>query len=187
MPKARRSFNKFLSKITNWQDSYTSLILGAIIVIVLGLLVANYFNRRSQQIGGGEQTSQSQEEAQKAVGAPQEYKIVAGDSLSAISEKFYETAEFFPVLAEVNNISNPDIIFTDSTLKVPTKNEAETVRVQLTTTQYQVQSGDTLFTISEKVYGNGSKWPILDRANDVGRLPNGNPLIFAGSTIVIPR
>lgn len=168
-----------------WQQSYASLVLGAIIVIILGLLVANYFTRKNTtpQIGSGEQTTGTQEETK----VPQEYKVAAGDSLSAISAKTYGSEEFWPAIAQANNIANPNLIFVDATLNLPAKSEAEATKVQLTTTSYQVQAGETLFTIAEKVYGDGSRWTVLHRANGSLRLPNGNPLVFAGSTIVIPR
>src|SRR3989344_4301819 len=97
---------KRFSKI-KWQESYASLILGAIIVIVVGLLVANFFSKKTEQIDTGEQITQTQEEKK----APGEYKVVAGDSLSKISEKFYKSQEFWPVLARVNKVANPNLIY----------------------------------------------------------------------------
>ena len=179
-----KQFKKSLTKI-KWQESYASFILGAIIVIVLGLLIANFFSKRDQQIDMGEQTTLTEEQAKAQ--AEQEYKVVAGDSLSKISEKLYGSQELWPVLARENNIVNPNIIFVDATLKIPAKSDAEKIKSEMAITSYQVQSGDTLFLIAEKVYGDGSKWKVLNQANNVGRLPNGNPLIFAGSTLVIPR
>lgn len=184
---AKSTLNQLKKSFTKikWQESYASFILGAIIVIVLGLLVANFFSRRGQRIDTGEQTAQTEEQA--LAREKQEYKVVAGDSLSKISEKFYGSMDFWPVLARENNIANPNIIFVDSTLNIPAKSDVEQLKGEMVATSYQVQSGDTLFLIAEKVYGDGSKWTTLDRANNVGRLPNGNPLIFAGSTITIPR
>ncbi|MBI4037802.1 LysM peptidoglycan-binding domain-containing protein [Candidatus Curtissbacteria bacterium] len=188
MPKrADRSFAARIKKF-NWQDSYTSLILGAIIVIILGLLVANYFTRRNDNIGDdGAKMSQEEiarEEAKKPLG---DYKVVAGDSLSKISEKYYGSLDKWPVIAKANNIANPNLISVDAELKIPSKEEAENVFLDMTITSYKVNQGDTLFAISEKVYGNGSMWTRIATANNVGRLPNGNPLIFSGSTLVIPR
>lgn len=178
--------SKFLSGKINWQESYASLILGAIIVIILGLLVANFLTRRGQQqIDGGEQVSQpTQQEIGTAGG---EYKTVAGDSLSAISQKFYQTEEFWPQLAQANKIANPNVLFVDLSLKIPAKSEVESLRGQQVATTYNVASGETFFTIAEKVYRDGSKWPVLHQANGSQRLPNGNPLVFADSTIVVPR
>ena len=169
---------------TTWQDNYAGLILGAIIVVILGLLVANFFSKRNQEIGNGVNTSQAQE--QQAENSTQ-YKVVSGDSLSKISEKLYGSGDMWPVLARVNNIANPSLIYADTNLEIPAKEKAQELKTQMTQTTYQIQTGETLFTIAEKMYGNGSKWIVLDQANHVGRLPNGNPLIFAGNTIVIPR
>ena len=181
---AKNHFGKVLGGKIHWQESYASLVLGAIIVIILGLLVANFLTRQRRQIDGGEQISQPQAEEVQPGG---EYKIVAGDSLSKISEKFYGSQEYWPTIARLNNIANPNFIFADLVIKLPTKSEIEAARAQTTVTSYQVQAGDTLFLIAEKVYGDGSKWTVLDRANGRKRLPNGNPLVLAGSTIVVPR
>ena len=54
---------------------------------------------------------------------------------------------------------------------------------------YEVQDGDTLWEISEAVYGNGADWvKILDANSDsIGYLSNGQQaLIFAGQTLAIP-
>lgn len=165
-----------------WQDSYAGLVLGAIVVIVLGLLVANYFIKSRGQIGTGESISQAEEQV-----TPKTYKVAAGESLSLIANKIYGSFDYWPVLARVNNISNPDLIYVDSEITLPAKTEADKLKSEMTATSYEVAEGDTLFTIAEKMYGDGSRWVVIDRANRVGRLPNGNPLIYAGSTIRIPR
>ncbi|KKR91234.1 MAG: LysM domain surface protein [Candidatus Woesebacteria bacterium GW2011_GWA1_41_13b] len=179
-----KQLRKSLTKI-KWQESYASFILGAIIVIVLGLLVANYFSRRGQQIDTGEQTTQSEEQAMAQ--AQQEYKVLAGDSLSKISEKYYGSMDLWPVLASENNIANPNIIFVDATLKIPAKTDAENTREEMSVTSYQVTEGETFFTIAQKVYGDGSRWTALHQANGGKRLANGNPLVMTGTTIVVPR
>lgn len=54
---------------------------------------------------------------------------------------------------------------------------------------YTVVSGDTLWEISEAVYGDGSRWVDILNANSdsVGFLPNGSQaLIFAGQALLIP-
>lgn len=170
------------SLLKNLQKSYASLILGTIVVIILGLLVANFFTRKNQQIDSGKQTEQDQQEA-----TLQKHTIIPNDSLSKLAEKYYGSQDFWPVLARVNKIANPNIIFVDSTLEIPRKEEAEKIRGEMTQTSYKVQEGDTLFLIAQKMYGDGSKWKLIDRSNRVGRLPNGNPLIFSGSTLKIPR
>lgn len=47
---------------------------------------------------------------------------------------------------------------------------------------YKVQSGDTLWTIAKKIYGDGSKYTEIAKRNNITN-PN---LIYAGSTLQLP-
>lgn len=170
------------SLISKWQENYAGLILGAIIVIILGLLVANFIINRDQQIDQGEQTV-----SEKETLVASKYTVEQGDSLSKIAEREYQDKNLWPVLVRTNNIANPNLIFVGVTLEIPSKEEASEIKMQMTQTSYEVQEGDTLFKIAQKMYTDGSKWPVIAQANNTGRLPNGNPLIFAGSTLIIPR
>jgi nucleoid-associated protein YgaU len=51
---------------------------------------------------------------------------------------------------------------------------------------YTVVSGDTLWEISEAVYGTGTSWHQIADANNVSYLSNGNPLIIPGQILTIP-
>ena len=165
------------------QENWTSFIIGLVIIVIIGLLVGNFLsNKKNEMIDNGEQTT-----SMEASPSPSSYKVAAGDSLSKISEKYYQDQTYWPLLARLNNISNPNVIYVDSSLNIPAKAEADQMRSQMTQTTYKVEAGDTLFTIAQKMYGDGSKWPQLARANNLGKLPNGNPLVFADSTITIPR
>lgn len=181
------TFRRFKKKLKqfNLYQSYTGLFLGAIVVIVLGFLVANFLTRNSGmgQIGEGIKTSIENQTLEPK----REYKVKEGDSLSAIAQRTYGDPAMWNVLAVKNTIINPDLIYTDTNLEVPPKSEADVIIKNLGATSYQVQEGDTLFIIAQKVYADGWSWPVLASANNVGYLPNGNPLIFAGSTLTIPR
>ncbi|OGD87424.1 hypothetical protein A3D81_03265 [Candidatus Curtissbacteria bacterium RIFCSPHIGHO2_02_FULL_40_17] len=186
---AKSTLFKRFSKISkfNWQESYASLILGAIIVVILGLLVANFFSKRNQgTIDQADMTQQTQNQEGAPV-AGSNYKVKENDSLSKISEEVYGNQEFWPALAAVNNIANANVIWVGTSLKLPAKEEVVKTKAAVGGTSYQVQMGETLFTIAQKVYGDGSKWTVLDRANGMKRLSNGNPLVYAGSTIIVPR
>lgn len=55
---------------------------------------------------------------------------------------------------------------------------------------YTVREGDTLWELSEAVYGDGFMWhKILDaNASDIGYLPDGSQaLIITGQTLVLPQ
>ena len=179
------SIFKNLAKF-KWQESWATIILGAIIVVIVGLLVANFLARRDKgTIDQADMTQQTGE--QQAPVAGSNYQVKESDSLSKISETVYGSQEFWPALATINNIANPNIIWTGTTLKLPQKEELTKTREAMAVTSYQVAQGETLFTIAQKVYGDGSKWPVLDAANGMKRLANGNPLVYAGSTITVPR
>ncbi len=169
----------------NWQESYGSIILGAIIVIIFGLLVANFIVKRNQQINDGVKTEEVTEQEQN--NKLSEHTIQAGDSLSKISDKYYGSMDYWPAIARANNIANPNVIYVDSRINIPAKEEIVKIKDDMNANSYQVQAGDTLFTISEKMYGNGADWQRIAKANGVGKLANGNPLIFAGSVLMIPR
>ncbi len=168
--------------IANWQENYAGLILGAIIVIILGLLVANFITKRGEQIGEGEQTT-----LEEKMATFEGYMVKEGDSLSKIVQNQYGDMDLWPVIARVNNLANPNLIFVGATLELPSTSEVEEVRILMTQTSYEVKEGDTIFEIAQLMYGDGSRWPVIARANGIGRLPNGNPLIFAGGTLTIPR
>ncbi|MCR4325067.1 MAG: LysM peptidoglycan-binding domain-containing protein [Candidatus Curtissbacteria bacterium] len=172
----------------DYRESYPSLILGAIILVILGLLVFNFFNRtRMSQIGSGENTELTTPEG--AESDAKKHTVTEGESLAKISETIYGSQDFWPQLAQVNNIANPNVLSAGITLDIPDKVDLEQGKFGApdVATSYQVKEGDTLFKIAEEVYKDGSRWTEISRANGLGRLPNGNPLVFAGSTISIPR
>lgn len=49
---------------------------------------------------------------------------------------------------------------------------------------YEVEAGDTLFSIAAEVYGDGSRWPEIAEANDID--PDAGEGITAGQELVIP-
>ena len=49
-------------------------------------------------------------------------------------------------------------------------------------TSYKIKSGDCLWNIAKKYYGDGSKYTLLASANGISN-PN---LIYAGNTLTIP-
>jgi len=57
---------------------------------------------------------------------------------------------------------------------------------QLEGTSHTVVSGDTLWELAEAYTGNPYNWTQIAEANDIGYLPNGNPLIVPGQVLTIP-
>ena len=119
-----------------------------------------------------------EEKTSEETGLPTEYTVVKGDHLWAIATKFYNDGYRWTVLAAENNIQNPDIILPGQKLTVPEARDRE----------YTVVKGDTLWGISERFYGTGFSWKSIRLANQgqIGKLPNGNPLITPGQVLKIP-
>lgn len=122
--------------------------------------------------------SLQEEPMAEETGLPAEYTVAKGDHLWAIATMFYNDGFKWTVLAAENNIQNPDIILPGQKLTVPVARDRE----------YTVVKGDTLWGISEKFYGTGFSWKSIRMANQgqIGKLPNGNPLIEPGQVLKIP-
>lgn len=128
-----KASENYLEKLeTNIQSnqSKVSMVLGALIVLVLGVLVYNYFNKNNASLGPAQQTEQKQEE-QKDVAKdnlPGSYSVKEGDTLFTIAEKYYQDGSKLSEIAKANNISDVDSIETGQKLEIP-KLSAETASV----------------------------------------------------------
>ena len=96
------------------------------------------------------------------------YIVKEGDTLSGIASKYGTT---YQELARINNIANPDVIYTGQVLKINGDKQAT----------YTVQTGDNLSVIAEKY--NTTWQAIYEKNKDIiGDNPN---LIKAGQVLKI--
>lgn len=100
------------------------------------------------------------------------YTVVSGDTLSGIASRYGTT---YQELAKYNGIPNPDLIYPGQIIRIPKSGGDDK-------TYYTVVSGDTLWGIAEKFYGDGSRYPEIAKANNIS-----NPdLIYPGQVFYIP-
>ncbi len=199
--------NKNLQKkLKNWSEllneSVVSMLLGALVVILLGLLAFNYFKNHQATNPVGPTETQKSEETLKneltgpasAVNLPATYTVVSGDTLWSIAEKYYSSGYNYMDIAKANNITDSTKLEVGQQLTIPVAevhqpltvntNLQPTVTVsRIDGTSYTVVKGDNLWLISVRAYGDGFKWPEISKANN---LVNPN-LIHAGNVFVIPR
>ena len=96
------------------------------------------------------------------------YVIQPGDTLSEIAQHYGTTVQ---TLAELNGISNPNLIYSGTTLRVPENSSGANY--------YQIQPGDTLSEIAARFGTSVRTLAALNHITD----PN---LIYAGTVIRIP-
>ncbi len=182
-----------------WGESYTSLLLGIVVVIVAVLFGVTLVKQHKNL----QETSSIQ--ASPSVTAPTNtpsqikegkefYTVKAGDDLWKISEKFYQSGYNWVDIAKANNLEDPSTIHVGNQLVIPsvtplqkTVTPSPTPQVvqpnAITGNTYTVQKGDDLWNIAVRAYGDGYKWVDIAKANN---LQNPN-LLFSGNTLQIPR
>ena len=188
----KRNFIRF-----NFTESYTSLILGAIVVLVVGILFVFFAkgNSNMQTILTKDESSIATIDAKTS----STYTIKPGDDLWSISENVYKDGYKWVEIAKVNKLVNPGLIHVGNKLIIPTvaqkepviQNLKQTSQTQgsviqndsITEATYKIKSGDNLWDIAVRAYGDGFKWPEIAKANNLE-----NPdLIFADNVLQIPR
>lgn len=210
-----KSNSSYLSKIESEvqaNQSRLSMVLGALILLVLGILIFNYFNKSKSSLGPAQQTQMQQDVASDKL--PGKYTVKEGDTLFLISQKYYNDGDKYTEIAKANNLTDPNTIEKDQVLEIPKLADSGSVialptpsqtpemtqptdQAQLGTgggnttmwgskidgTSYTVQEGDWLSTIAARAYGDINSYEKLAKANN---LQNAD-YIYPGQVLTIPR
>lgn len=187
----------YLDKVSSeiqTNQSKLSLVLGALIILVIGILIYNYFNKNKPDLGPSQQTEITQEDISPDK-LPGKYTVKEGDTLFTIAENYYQDGSKFEEIAKANNITDVDSIVTGQILELPkladvsltpsadsaiTQNEWGP---EITGNTYTVQEGDWLYTIAGRAYGDINAYQKLIEANNIS-----NPdLLYPGTVLNIPR
>lgn len=190
-------FPSYLDKIsgeTKSSQSKLSMVLGALIVLVVGILIFNYFNKNNAGLGPAQQTQNTEDVSPENL--PGKYTVKEDDTLFTIAEKYYKDGYKFTEIVKANKLANADAIETGQILEIPKVSgeamAAETATGGGNTTvwgpkidgdSYTVAEGDWLSTISARAYGDIYAYKKLAEANNIQ-----NPdLIYPGQVLKIPR
>ncbi len=181
-------------KAIKLNESTISMVLGTIIIVVVGLLVINFF--RKNQTGNTLPITETQQQANiPTIG--KSHIVNAGDTLWSIAEAAYGSGYNWVDIARENNISNPNNIDAGTTLQIPDVTpKTSTVAAKISNTEkvsnvtdpiagatYTVEKGDSLWQISVRAYGDGYKWVEIASENNL-KNPN---IIHPGNIFTIPR
>lgn len=187
---------KSFFKSLRMNESVISLILGAVVVVVVGVLIYNYFTGINKGAKEQEQVAlegvQLVEEAGQMVpkNLPTTHKVVKGEFLWQIAEKYYQSGYNWVDIAKENKLTNPNILVEGQEVVIPRVGvkpilTVEAAKTTILTDEYTVEKGDSLWTIAVRAYADGYQWTKIWEAN---KQAIANPdLIEAGMLLKLPR
>lgn len=140
-----------------WGESYTSLLLGIIAVVILALIIVSFAQTRRINT-----MLQPRQEV---------------SSQKTVSEKVAQVKQPAAQKPEAKKAEPQKIAQNQAPKKVETKTSTNT-----NTKTYTMAQGDTLWSVSEKMYNDGFKWNEIAKANKIS-----NPSSLAvGTKLQIP-
>lgn len=183
---------KILLSKFKFTESYISLILGAIVVLVIGILFFSFAkgSRTTQTSSVNEGPNIEEQMSQDNKNISSTYTIKQGDDLWSISKNVYNNGYKWVEIAKVNNLENPGLIHVGNKLTIPTVSQKEPVSTNkimennsIDGNTYTIKPGDNLWDISVRAYGDGYRWVELAKINNLE-----NPdLIYSGNVLNLPR
>lgn len=192
----------FFKTVFQSTEDVVSMFLGLAIVVVVFLLVINFFHQKKSgnvELAGVSSTPTTAvivETKDKTV-EPKiekvtagEYVVAKGDSLWKISEKMYGTGYSWTVIAKTNQIKTPGVLTVGQKIQLPAGEKKITATKETVKTiesdHYVVAKGDSLSKIALWAYGDQFQWTKIWEANK--KIIGTNPrIIYSGQELVIPR
>ncbi|MDO8571009.1 MAG: LysM peptidoglycan-binding domain-containing protein [Candidatus Daviesbacteria bacterium] len=103
-------------------QSYLSLILGLLIVLIAGILVFNYFKKAPADLGSAGKTEQTDVAPENL---PGQYTVKENDTLFTIAQTYYNDGYKFTEIAKENSLANADSIEVGQVLEIPKLEESQ--------------------------------------------------------------
>lgn len=195
---------KNILKFFKLNENTISTVMGGIVIVVIAGLIFNYF--RTTNLKSWQGTLLTEQEAASTLNNEGNdkiiatYKVVKGDDLWHISEKFYRSGYNYVDIMKENQITGAGVIVAGQVLRIP-KVEAKKITVQevkeviaqaevkpatsIAIGEYTTQKGDSYWSIAVRAYGDGYQWPKIYWAN---KALFANPdVIFSNTKITIPE
>ena len=175
------------------------MILGALVVVVIGVLIFNYFRGVGKEVKAptGEPVPgeiQLIEEEGRLVpeGLPKTHKVEKGEHLWMIAERYFGSGYNWVDIAQENNLVNPNRLLVDQELIIPQSEVKKPVELPTTGVAgaisgdtHTVQKTDNLWEIAVRAYGDGYQWTKIWQANE--NLVKNPDIIQPGQVLSLPR
>jgi nucleoid-associated protein YgaU len=175
-----------------WDDSLISMGLGALVVVVSGILLFNYFNNQAPKFN---KVTSTQSNATASLSA----NTKTGTDTAMIAAQPTATAVAAAKATSVPKVTakptNAPTMIAQASVKpttapvatqTPTSTTAQNSSSQSTgelVAKHTVVAGDSLWSISEKYYGTGYEWKKLVEANKI----TSPSVIEKGTVVDVPR
>ncbi len=213
VPENDQSLFQRLQSQLQLDQSYFSLVLGLVIVLIAGFLVFNYFRSSKPSLGPAQQTENQPQVDVQPENLPGKYTVKEEDTLFSIAQKYYNDGYKYPEIAKENNLTNENMIEVGQVLDIPKiEMVAETTATPTVSSQnptptpteelakggadnqtmwgekitgdtYTIVVGDWLSKIAGRAYGDIMAYNKIAAANNIA-----NPdLIQPGTVLQIPR
>lgn len=126
------SFLQGVQKELNLNQSYLSLVLGLLIVLVAGVLVFNYFKGNKDDLIPAQQAENENQTADvDPSNLPGKYTVKEGDTLYTIAEQYYQDGLKYSEIVNTNKLDNENSITVGQVLQIP-KVQSQAVQPEAT-------------------------------------------------------
>lgn len=194
------NFKQIKRKYFKSSEEIISMFLGLVIVVVVGGLIFNYFQKNKGIVSVPGSSDEVVLSENMVNGKSGDYEVVKGDSLWKVAVKKYGNGYAWVEIAKANSLRDPSSLEAGQKLVMPEKvtvNGKEFGLIGIDTiiadnnssvvpgAEYVVVKNDSLWKIALKAYGDGYQWTKIWQENK-SKLPNANGLEI-GMTLAIPK
>ena len=177
-------------------ESTISTILGILVVLVVGVLIFNYFKKVGKEASefeelpdGITEIEEIPEEGKVPDNLPGEYAVKVGDNLWLIAENHFGSGYNWIDIAKANDLNNANHLLVGQKLSIPQVEAKTPTKVfasdpePITGGEYTVEKGDSLWLIAVRAYGDPYQWGKLAEGNNLSNPDH----LESGQVLTIPR
>ncbi len=182
---------KKILKTIKLNEENISMVLGAIVLVIVGVLIVNYF--KDKEAG-------SITESSTQITAANEHTVIKGETLWSIAENSYGSGYNWVDIKNANSLTSDDIevgqkLFIPNDIEVDEPTTTEVIESAVITLEndennqvitgdtYTVVKGDCLWDIAVRAYGDGYAWTEIAEANEL----TSPDIIHSGNILILPR